>query len=189
MPKPLRLAAFLVFLLVLFEGCGLNAPQDWSDASALMARYNNQGRNDDAIRIAQEWVKKHPNDHVHESFLYRQIAITYLVKASKDRSERDKWIHQAVAYYDKDLSVHRKRAVDVELLDVGRGFEIAGDLSTNEGCLYYGRAVDAFEKEFEFIQGDSYTAYGKTIPLAPAREENQGALERAKAKFNKAGCK
>lgn len=65
---------------------------------------------------------------------------------------------------------------------------MAGDLSTNENCLYYRRGVDAFVEEFQFIQGDSYTAYGKTIPLGPVRQENERALERTKAKFNEARC-
>jgi hypothetical protein len=176
-------------MFVLFAGCGLNAPEDWSDASALMVRYNKQGRHDHAIRIAQEWIKKHPDDHTHESLFYEQIALTYLEKASKDRSDSDKWIHQAVTYYDSDLAVYQKQPVDVELYEVGRGFEMAGDLSTNEKCLYYRRAVDAFVEEFQFIQGDSDTTYGKTIPLAPVRQENQRALERTKVKFKRADCK
>lgn len=53
-------------------------------------------------------MKEHPDDHTHGSLFYEQIALTYLEKASKDRSDRDKWIHQAVTYYDKDLSVYQK---------------------------------------------------------------------------------
>jgi hypothetical protein len=49
--------------------------------------------------------------------------------------------------------------------------------------------VKAFEEEIPFIQGNSYTAYGKTILLEPVRQENEKALERVKAKFTKAGCK
>jgi hypothetical protein len=68
-------------------------------------------------------------------------------------------------------------------------YEYAGDLSTHDSCLYYGRAVKDFEQEFQFIQGDSYTACGATTPLAPVRQENENALERVKAKFEKADCK
>jgi hypothetical protein len=154
-----------------------------------MSRYNQQGRHDDAIRVAQDWLKKHPEDPLHGATFYEQIAITYLIKASKDSTHKDEWIQQAVAYYDKDLSVHQKNDVDIELYSVGRGFETAGDLSTNNSCLYYGRAVNAFEEEIPFIQGDSLTAYGQAIPLAPRRQENEKALERVKAKFAKTGCR
>ena len=111
------------------------------------------------------------------------------MKASKDSAHKDEWIQEAVNYYDKDLSVHQKNNIDLELYTVGRGFELAGDLSTNDSCLYYRRAVKAFEEEMPFIQGDSYTAYGKTTKLAPVRQENKKALERVKVKFEKAACK
>jgi hypothetical protein len=55
--------------------------------------------------------------------------------------------------------------VHVELYDVARGFESAGNLSISDSCLYHGRARNAFEEESPFIWGDSRTAYGKTIPL------------------------
>ena len=154
-----------------------------------MARYNQQGRHDDAIKVAQDWLKKHPEDPLHGATFYEQIAITYLMKASKDSAHKDEWIQEAINYYDKDLSVHQKKDIDLELYTVGRGFELAGDLSTNDSCLYYRRAVKTFEEERPFIQGNSYTAYGKTTQLAPVRQENEKALERVKAKFASAGCK
>jgi hypothetical protein len=187
--KSTQLAAISFFAIVLFAGCHTSAPEKGSDAITLMARYNQQGRHDDAINVAQDWLKKHPDDPSHAATFYEQIAITYLMKASKDSARRDEWVQQAVIYYDKDLSVHQKKDVDLELYSVGRGFESAGDLSTRDGCLYYARAVKAFEQEVSFIQGDSFTAYGKTIPLAPVRQENEQALESVKAKLSKAGCK
>lgn len=167
-----------------FAGCKAKTPEKLSDAMTLIVNYNQQGRYDDAIKVAQDWMERHPEDS-----LYDQVAICYLAKASRDRSHKDQWIQQAVANYEKDLSAHKKGAVDVELYEVGRGFEFAGDLSTRDSCLYYGRAVKAFEEEVQFIQGDSYTAYGHTTPLAPVRRDNEKALERVKSKFDKAGCK
>jgi tetratricopeptide (TPR) repeat protein len=183
-----QLAAVLLFAIVL-PGCHVSAPENGSDAINLMVRYNEQGRHDDAIKVAQDWLKKHPEDPSHGATFYEQIAITYLLKASKDSAHKDEWIQQAVAYYDKDLLVHQKNEVDLELYTVGRGFESAGDLSTSNSCLYYGRAVKAFEEERPFIQGDNFTAYGHTTSLAPVRQENEKALERVGAKFAKAGCK
>jgi hypothetical protein len=184
-----RFVAFAFFAVCLLVGCRVSAPEKGSDAITLMTKYSQRGRYDDAISVAQDWMNKHPNDQSHGATFYEQIAITYLMKASKERARRDEWVKQAVAYFDKDLSVHQKNSVDVELYNVGRGFESAGDLSSSDSCLYYGRALKAFEEEFPFIQGDSYTAYGKTIPLEPVRQENQKALGRVKAKFEKAGCK
>jgi hypothetical protein len=165
-------------------GCKAKTPETLNDARTLMGNYGQRGGYDDAIRVAQNWMERHPEDS-----LYDQVAIIYLVKASKDGAHKDEWIGQAVANYEKDLKAHKMGAVDIELYEVGLGFERAGDLSTHDSCLYYGRAVKAFEDEVQFIQGDSYTAYGSTVPLAPVRQGNDKALERVKSKFDKAGCK
>jgi hypothetical protein len=165
-------------------GCKAKTPETSNDARTLMGNYGQRGGYDDAIRVAQNWMERHPEDS-----LYDQVAIIYLVKASKDGAHKDEWIEQAVANYEKDLKAHKMGAVDIELYEVGLGFERAGDLSTHDSCLYYGRAVKAFEDEVQFIQGDSYTAYGSTVPLAPVRQGNDKALERVKSKFDKAGCK
>jgi hypothetical protein len=180
--------ASLITVLVLV-GCRSSVPKGASEAITLMTKYNEQGRHDDAIRLAQEWLKEHSDDASHAGLFYEQIALTYLTKASKETAHKDEWIQQAVAYYDKDLSVHQMTDVDIEHNIVGRGFEVAGDLSTTNGCVYYGRAVMELEEESSFIQGDSYTAYGKTIALAPIRQENEKALERVRMKVAKGGCK
>jgi hypothetical protein len=182
-----QLAVVSLLSIVVLGGCRSGVPQTGSEALALITRYDQKGQYDDAIRVAEDWLEKHPDDN--DGTFYEQIALAYLIKASKQSPHEDEWITQAASNYDKVLSVHRKNAVDVELYIVGRGFELAGDLSTNDGCLYYRRAIDSYDEEIPFIQADSYTAYGKTIPLAPVRQENEKALERVKAKFADAHCK
>jgi hypothetical protein len=142
-----QLALFLL-LAVILVGCHASTPAEGSDAISLIITLEKQGRHDEAIRVAQDWMKKHPEE-----------------------------------------SAHKKTDVDIALYETGRGFETAGDLSTTNRCLYYERAARAFEEEIPFIQGDGYTAYGKTIPLEPVRQEDEKALERVKVKLDKAGCK
>jgi tetratricopeptide (TPR) repeat protein len=182
-----QLAVFVaVFLLA---GCRVTAPENASAAISLMTRYNQQGRQDDALKVAQDWLKKHPEDHAHLAAFYDQIAITYLVKASKGGAHKDEWIEEAVAYYDKDLLDHPRGDIDIEFYTVGRGFEQAGDLSTTDRCLYYRRAVKAFEDEKPFLQAESYTVDGKTFRLESVRQENDKSQERVKVKVANAGCK
>jgi hypothetical protein len=181
-------AAFSLLVIVLV-GCHASTPEKASDALSLIARLDQQGRYDETIRVAQDWMKKHPDISSDNATLDGQIAVAYLLKASKDTEHKEEWIRLAVAYYDKDLSVHQKGVIDLELYEVGRGFEEAGDLSATDNCLYYARAVKAFDEEVSFIQGDGYTAYGKTIPLEPVRQQNEKALERVKLKSTNAGCK
>jgi hypothetical protein len=95
------------------------------------------------------------------------------------RSHKDEWIRQAVEYLDKALSVN----------GTGRGFEIAGDLSTADSCLYYGRALKVFAKEERWLPGELYTESGAVIPLARLGKENKESQERVQAKFAKADCK
>jgi len=188
-PKRTQVAV-ISFLVVLFlAGCRMSVPKGASEAITLMTEYNKQGRHEDAIRLAQEWLKEHPDDASDAGRFYQQIAMTYLTKASKDTAHKDEWIQHAAAYFDRDLSVHQKADADIELYVVGRGFETAGRFSTANGCEYYGRAVKAFEEEAPYIQGDDFTAYGKAVKLASIRQANEKALERVKAELAEAGCK
>ncbi len=157
----------------------------------LMTRHGKKGKWDDAIRVAQEWLKSHPEDDSGANGLvYEQMAIVYLAKASRDATHKDEWIRQAVVYFDKDLSLHPQEPFDtVKFYSAGRGFEEAGDLSTADSCLYYGRALKAFADEQPFLQGDTYTVSGDSIPLTPMRKENEKSMERVQAKFVKTGCK
>ena len=95
-----KLALALFFTVFLIGGCRGTAPEKGSEAITLMTKYNQEGRHDDALKVAQDWLKKHPEDPSRGATFYEQIAITYLMKASKDSGHKDEWIQQAVAYYD-----------------------------------------------------------------------------------------
>jgi hypothetical protein len=184
------LAAASILAIVFHVGCRVGPPKGRSQMITLMTEYGKQGKWDDAIRVAQEWLKSHPEDGSGANgIVYEQIAMVYLGKASKDATRKDEWIKQAVAYFDKDLAIHQPKPVDIEFYSAGHGFEEAGDLSTADSCLYYGRALKAFADEEPFIQGKTYTDSGATIPLTPIRQENEKSRERVEAKFAKAACK
>ena len=186
MSKRTSLVAVSFFAVLIIAGCRASVPKTASETITLMTKYSEDGRYEDAIKLARDWLKGHPDDN--GATFYAQIAITYLMKASKDPAHKDEWIQQSIVYYDRDLSVHQNQKVDIERYSVGRGFESAGDLSTTNRCQYYARAVKLFEEEIPFIQGDSLTAYGHTTPLAPVRQENEKALQRVKAKVSGNGC-
>ena len=94
-----------------------------------------------------------------------------------------------MAYYEKESSVRQEIPVDITFYEVGRRLEMAGDLSTASRCSYYGRAIADLQNDVQYIQGESFRAYGKTIPLAPIRSKNEEALERVKSKFEMADYK
>jgi len=186
---PAKIARCLVslFCMAVLAGCRPNPPRTVSEVVSRMVHYGNTGRPDQAIRTAQDWLREHPGES-NDGLLYNQIALLYLVKASKDARHKGEWIQEAVTYLEKDLAAHSPTKIDMELYNIGQAFRVAGDLSADNRCLYYERAAKALEDEFAFIQGDTITAYGKTLPLAPARRDNQKALDAVKAKLATAGC-
>jgi tetratricopeptide (TPR) repeat protein len=179
-----------VLAVVFVVGCRARPPKTESEAITLMAEYGKRGKYDDAIRVAQEWLNSHPEDASWgNGIFYDQIGIVYLLKASKDPARKDEWIKQAIASYDKNLSLHQPKDIGIELYSIGRGFEEAGNLSTMDSCLYYGRALKAFADLEPYIQDDTYTGSPGKVPLASFRRDNERARQRVQTKFAKAGCK
>ena len=75
----------------------------------LMTRHGKKGKWDDAIRVAQEWLKSHPEDDSGANGLvYEQMAIVYLAKASRDATHKDEWIRQAVYILTRTFRFIRK---------------------------------------------------------------------------------
>jgi hypothetical protein len=185
----LRLLTVLLIATLIVWGCRADKPRTASEAITLMTGYGEQQNHDKAIKTGKDWLKNHPEDTSHQGAVYEQLAIHYLMKAARDFKHKEDWIRSAVAYYDKDLSFNRRAIVDIRFFTAGHGFASAGDLSSTDSCLYYGRAVKAFEQEAALVQGNNATVDGKTFSLAPLRQENEKALEEVKSKFAKSGCK
>jgi hypothetical protein len=79
--------SFLSLTLLLAASCARTSiPEKGSDAITLMTKYNNAARYDDAIGLAQEWLKRNPEDPSQNGRFYEQIAITYLLKAANVQS-------------------------------------------------------------------------------------------------------
>ena len=77
--------------VLLLAGCRESVPKTASETITLMTKYSTQKRYDDAIKLAQDWLKKHPDDNAVNGTFYEQIAMIYLVKASKDPAHKEEW--------------------------------------------------------------------------------------------------
>jgi hypothetical protein len=181
----LRPLTLLLIATLFLWGCSADKPQTATEAVALMTKQND----DKAIKTGEDWLNSHPEETAHRGALYEQLAIHYLLKAARDSKHKEDWIRSAVSYYDKYLSSNQTAAVDIRFFSAGHGFASAGDLSSADSCLYYARAVTAFEHEAALVQGNNTTVDGKTFSLAPLRRQNEQALEEVKDKFAKSGCK
>jgi outer membrane protein assembly factor BamD (BamD/ComL family) len=121
-PVSMRTRLSLLSLVSILVACHPSTPEKGSEAISLMTTLDQRGRYDEAIRMAQDWMKKHPEDSAHNWAFYDQIAITYLMKASKDPGRKEEWVQQAVDYYDKALLAHQKTDVDITLYETGTRF-------------------------------------------------------------------
>ena len=53
-----------------------------------MTKYSQKGHPEDAIKVAEDWLQKHPNNADRKGTMYGQMAITYLIWASKDKAHK-----------------------------------------------------------------------------------------------------
>jgi hypothetical protein len=115
----------------------------------------------------------------------------YIAKAYKKPATRDESIRQAQLNLQKSLDfVDQRDPEDNSLyLDgIGGAYEILGDLSQINKCKFYQKAKEAFVRQLPLIKGESYTAYGKTVPLEPIRVEIEKHLDQVNEKYSRAGC-
>ncbi len=149
------------------------------------------GRFDKAVQVLQTWMKGTGRNTSHDGFFYTQIAFIYIAKAYNKPATRDESIHEAQLNLEKSLDFVNKRQPEDNSLDldgIGGAYEILGDLSDKDKCQFYEKAKQAFVRELPLIKGDSYTAYGKTIPLEPVRAEINKHLNGVTQKYANAGC-
>ncbi len=168
-----------------------DVPKIGTDALTRAIELQEAGRYDKAVQVLQTWMKDSSRNTSHDGFLYQQIAMIYMAKAYKKPATRDESIHEAQLNLEKSLDFVNKRDPEDNSLDldgIGGAYEILGDLSDKDKCQFYEQAKQAFVRELPLIKGDSYTAYGKTVPLEPIRIEIRKHLDRVNEKYPRAGC-
>jgi tetratricopeptide (TPR) repeat protein len=170
-----------------------NAPKTGSEALNRAIELQQAGQFDKAVQVLQAWMKGASRNTSHDPFLYQQIAMIYIAKAYKKPAARDESIHEARVNLEKSLDFVDKRepqnsSLDLDLDGIGGAYEILGDLSDKSRCEFYQKAKQAFVRQSSLIRGESYTAYGKTTPLEPVRNEIRKHLDQLNEKYTRAGC-
>jgi hypothetical protein len=167
-------------------------PRSRGEAVSRMVQLQESGHYDEAVRVVQDWMSRDKKDPSHDDFLHLQIAIVYTVKAYHKQSTRDESLRKAASHLEQALTLYDSKQpgdVDDMLLGIGVGYEVIGDLSEKQKCEFYGKARAAYERQLPLIKGDSYTAYGTTVPLEPLRTEVRKHLTSVEEKFTHAGCR
>ena len=157
------------------------------DSISEMTSYTEQGRYDEAVQLGLAILRNDPSDEI----VYQQIADVYLIRAQKDREQREQWVTSAVSYVEKSLSLNAKDkdVAGVHLFMDALSFESAGDLSVEKRCMYYDRAKRLLEDRVSLLEADQITLAGRSFPVEPLRKENDRVLVRVKDKANRATCK
>jgi hypothetical protein len=156
-----------------------------------MVQLQEKGRYDDAVRVVQDWMSLHQDNPSQVEFLHIEIALVYTTKAHHGL-KRDESIQNAASQLEEAVKVHaseQPETADTDLLEVGNVYEVLGELTEKDKCQYFAKARKAFQDQWPLIQGDSYTAYGTTVPLEPVRADVRKHLASVEEKSTQAGCK
>jgi hypothetical protein len=188
-------------LLVVVAGCLVAAawfvfreahrPKSGSEALNWAIELQQAGRYDKAVQVLQTWMKGPKRDISHDGFLYQQIAMIYIVKAYKKPETRDDSIRQSELNLKEAQRLFDLQKVgddDTSLFGIGGAYEILGDISDKDRCRFYEIGRRTLERQLPLIKGDSYTAYGKTVPLEPLRTDVRKHLDAVNKKSSTAGC-
>jgi len=157
-----------------------------------MVQLQESGRYDDAVRVVENWMSQHQNDASQNDFLHLQIAMVFISKAYHKQSTRDASLGKAASHLEQALNLYAARKPedeDTTLLGIASAYEILGDLSQNDKCLFFSKARTAFEEQLPLIKGDWYTAYGKTVAVEPLRVEIRKHLTSVEDKSAQTGCR
>jgi tetratricopeptide (TPR) repeat protein len=166
-------------------------PQNQGEALSRMIALQENGRYDESIQTIKRWLQNNRRDPSRDAWMYHQIAMVYIIEAYERPKTRDNSIRQAEVNLERSLSLHDQQETEEtspDLLGIGGGYEVLGDLSDTEKCKFYEKGQLLFERQLPLIKGDTYTAYGTTVPLEPFRAEVRKHLDAVRQKLSNAGC-
>jgi len=166
-------------------------PQNQGEALNRMIALQEDGRYEEAVKTIQRWLQNDRRDASRDGWMYHQIAMVYIIAAYKKPETRGDSIHQADLNLEKSLSLHDQQQTEDTnpgLYGIGGGYEVLGDLSDTGKCNFYEKAQLLFERQIPLIKGDTYTAYGTTVPLEPLRAEVRKHLAAVRQKLSSSGC-
>jgi hypothetical protein len=166
-------------------------PKKGSEALNWAMELQQAGRYDKAAQVLQTWMKGPSRDTSHDGFLYQQIAMIYIAKAYKKPKTRNDSIRQSelnLIEAQRLFDQQQVRDNDSSLYGIGGAYEILGDMSDKDKCRLYEIGRHTLERQLRLVVGDSFNAYGKTVPLEPLRAEIRKHLGSVNKKFSTAGC-
>lgn len=157
-----------------------------------MAKYEKNGRYDDAINAAVRLAAKHP-DSFTSGLLYEDISRLYLRKSRTDSGRAEEYLTQAVSYRDKALPFASDSPYFLQQLVVLS--ESIGDLSTSQRCIQYRNSIKLLARMRLLANEDQDRLTRQFKPIADERQKLDHLLEcidtltkRVSGKLSASGC-
>jgi hypothetical protein len=170
----------------------------WSaDSSAVcvlktMAKYEKNGRYDDAVSTGTALAQKYP-DSFTSGWIYEDISALYLRRARMDSGHAEEFLKQAVLYRDKALPSHLGSPYSLNLLVVLS--ELIGDLSTAQRCVQYRNSIKLLDRMKLLANEEEHGLARQFKPNLDERQKLDNLLEcidvvtkRVGGKLSASGC-
>ncbi len=166
-------------------------PQNQMEVLDRMIELQREHRYDKAIQLLRDWTANPSYDPTQNDYYFQQLAMIYFMKAYERPRDRDQAILPSAANLRKATEAFDKKkpaGIRLDLYEIGRTYEELGNLARTNKCQYYEDARASYIRQLPMIEGESYTAYDHTTPLAPVRAEITKHLEATKLKLTQTGC-
>jgi len=179
-------ACFLLTIGFLLIACGRVGAQHQgesrSDIITKMAEESKNGHYETSIQTGVSALENKPSDDV----ILRQIAIIYLMRAVKEPEHTEQRVKEANIFADRSLAINP--AIDIGRYEAARIFEHSADLSKDEKCVLYRRALKTLAEWSSTLKGESITVEGRDFPVAPLRKEADTTRNRIEGKQVQSHC-
>jgi hypothetical protein len=171
---------------------GWSADSTTGEVLLRMARYEDRGKYDDAIKTGVVWTDKYPDASLDNLVLTR-IAILYLLKAQTDARHSEEHVKKAVLYRDKALPSEADSIPGLESL--ARLSEAIGDVSQNQRCPQYRNAITLLNRQVALLNDEQARLARQIVPqrdeaehLALRRQSNDATMKRIQGKLQTSAC-
>ncbi len=171
-------------------------PADSSAVCVLktMAKYEKNGRYDDAVSAGVALAQKHP-DSFTSGWIYEDISELYLRRARMDSGRAEEYLKQAVFYRDKALPSHLDSDSPYSLNTLVLLSESIGDLSTSQRCIQYRNSIKLLDRMKLLANEEEHRLARQFKSNLDERQKLDNLLEcidvvtkRVRAKLSASGC-
>jgi hypothetical protein len=171
---------------------GWSADSTTGEVLLRMAKYEDHGKYDDAIKAGVAWTNKYP-DKTFDDLVFTNIAFLYLRKAQADARHSDEYVKKAVLYRDKALPSEADSIPSLE--NLARLSEGIADFSQSQRCAQYRNAITLLNRQVTLLNDEHARLARQIVPqrdeaehLGLRRQNNDATMRRIQEKLRTSAC-